>query len=523
MTNRRKAAVLVGALLIGSVLACPAARSQSSASVVEFESPLASPQPLQGYLRQPNSAGPSPAVVLLHSCNGNWARLDERWGKRIASWGYVTLTVDSFGPRGIKNTCNSGAPVDLAFDAYRALNFLVRQPFVDPDRVAVLGFSQGAWLALASVERGAIEKTSRNKFRAAVAFYPRCLGSKGNMTVPTLILIGERDDWAPAQECRNMVDGRDDWGISRSSGQGIAGPARRLSRRLSCLRRAGPADADRVPRAPSRIQQIRGGSGDRCVARISSGQYRRESEGAVTVKAVVFDAYGTLFDIQSVAAITEQSFPGYGEIVTQIWRIKQLEYSWLRSLMRRYEDFSVVTRNLLAYTLRCLGLNSDADVFERIIGKYLQLDLYPDAAATLAALRDRKLAILSNGAPAMLEALVRNSGLALDATISVDSQKIFKPSPDAYALIESTLGIVPADVLFVSSNPWDACGAKAFGLKVAWIERVTPEAMALAFAANGLVPPLTMFKAIRMQMDELGLEPDYRIRALGELPKLVAA
>jgi len=89
-------------------------------------------------------------------------------------------------------------------------------------------------------------------------------------------------------------------------------------------------------------------------------------------------------------------------------------------------------------------------------------------------------------------------------------------------LIESTLGIAPADVLFVSSNPWDACGAKAFGLNVAWIERVTPEAMALACAENDLVPPLTMFKALRTQMDELGLEPDYRIRALAELPRLVA-
>ena len=245
----------------------------------------------------------------------------------------------------------------------------------------------------------------------------------------------------------------------------------------------------------------------------------------MTIKAVVFDAYGTLYDIQSVAAVTEQAFPGYGDIVTQVWRIKQLEYTWLRSLMRRYEDFSVITRDSLSYTLRCLGLKSDQAAFERIIDKYLHLDLYPDATAALAALRGRKLAILSNGSTGMLNALVRNSGLdrVLDATISIDSQKIFKPSPDAYALIEATLDVPPTDVLFVSSNPWDACGAKAFGLNVAWIERVTPEAMALACVKSDLVAPLTMFKAIRTQMDELGLEPDHRIHALSELPDLVAA
>jgi 2-haloacid dehalogenase len=245
----------------------------------------------------------------------------------------------------------------------------------------------------------------------------------------------------------------------------------------------------------------------------------------VSIKAVVFDAYGTLYDIQSVAAVTEQAFPGYGEIITQVWRIKQLEYTWLRSLMRRYEDFSVITRDSLSYTLRCLGLKHDTAVFERIMEKYLHLDLYPDALAALAALRGRKLAILSNGSTGMLTTLVRNSGLdrVLDATISIDSQKIFKPSPDAYTLIESRLGVPPAETLFVSSNPWDACGAKAFGLNVAWIERVTPEAMALACVQSDVVAPLTMFKAIRTQMDELGLEPDYRIHALSELPDLVAA
>jgi 2-haloacid dehalogenase len=245
----------------------------------------------------------------------------------------------------------------------------------------------------------------------------------------------------------------------------------------------------------------------------------------VTIKAVVFDAYGTLFDIQSVAAVTEEAFPGYGEIITQIWRIKQLEYTWLRSLMRRYQDFAVITRDSLAYTLRVLGLEHDSGVFERIMDKYLHLDLYPEAAAALETMRDRKLAILSNGSTGMLNTLVRNTGLdrVLDATLSIDSKKIFKPAPEAYSLIESVLGVPPAEVLFVSSNPFDACGAKAFGLNVAWIERVTPEAMALACVKSDLVAPLTMFKAIRTQMDELGLEPDYRIHALSELPALVNA
>ena len=217
MPNLFAAIILATALLIGS----PSHAAETSGTIVELETPLARSPPLQGYLRQPGGRGASPAVVLLHGCAGNWRRLDERWGKRIASWGYVTLTVDSFGPRGIDNTCNGGSPVELAHDAYRALDFLVKQPFVDPDRVAALGFSQGGWLALASVERGIIEQTSPSKFRAAAAFYPPCRTFRGNMTVPTLILVGELDDWTPADECRNMVEGRDDWGISRQKGEGI--------------------------------------------------------------------------------------------------------------------------------------------------------------------------------------------------------------------------------------------------------------------------------------------------------------
>jgi len=245
----------------------------------------------------------------------------------------------------------------------------------------------------------------------------------------------------------------------------------------------------------------------------------------VTIKAVVFDAYGTLYDIQSVATVTEQAFPGYGDIITQVWRLKQLEYTWLRSLMRRYEDFSVITRDSLAFTLRGLSLAYDRDAFERIMDKYVQLDLYPDAKAALAALRDRKLAILSNGSTDMLNALVRNTGLdqVLDATISIDQQRAFKPSPEAYSLVESTLGIAPSEVLFVSSNPFDVCGAKSFGFNVAWIERVTPAALASALVDLDAIAPLTLFKMLRTQMDELGVAPDHRVGSLSELPALLAS
>ncbi len=192
------------------------ANAQPSGSVVELESPVATSRPLQGLLRLPNRTGASAAVVLLHSCNGNWRRLDERWGRVIASWGYVTLTIDSSANSNCRN-----AAVELAQDAYRALNFLVQHPAVDPARVAALGFSQGGWLAMSSVERGVIEQTSTNKFRAVVAFYPPCRQFKDNMTVPTLILVGELDDWSTARECRSLVERRDDYGISRDGARGV--------------------------------------------------------------------------------------------------------------------------------------------------------------------------------------------------------------------------------------------------------------------------------------------------------------
>ncbi len=291
------------------------------------------------------------------------------------------------------------------------------------------------WLST-SVEHGFLEQASPNKFHAAIAFYPPCRHFKGDMTVPTLILIGERDDVTPAEECRNMVDGRDAWGISRQKDRGAPIKLIVYPDAYHAFDAPSAHDTGQAFGAPSRIQPVSNRPIDRRAPRISRRNDWQERVSHVTIKAVVFDAYGTLYDIQSVASVTEQAFPGYGEIITQVWRIKQLEYTWLRSLMRRYEDFSDVTRESLAYTLRCLGLKYDEATFAGIMDKYLHLDLYPDALASLAAMRDKKLAILSNGSPDMLDALVKNSGLdrVLDATISVDANKIFKPSPDAYSL-----------------------------------------------------------------------------------------
>lgn len=221
MTNFAGIAALLAALPVCGVGMTAAPAADTAPRLVEFESPLAGPQALQGCLRLPDGPGPSPAVVLMHGCGGAWRGIDQRWGRLLAEWGYVTLAIDRFGTRGITHACTGAVPPSTLHDAYRALNFLVGQPSVDPGRVAVVGFSQGGMLALLSVERGEIERSAENKFRAAVGCYPPCAGLKGNMTVPTLILIGELDDWAPARECRNLAEGRDDWGISREKGKGI--------------------------------------------------------------------------------------------------------------------------------------------------------------------------------------------------------------------------------------------------------------------------------------------------------------
>ena len=173
---------------------------------------------VDGYLFKPAGDGPFPAVVYMHGCAGLPAGFKSgetrgSWAERLVAWGYVVLAVDSFTTRGIDQACVQGAPQRL-LDAHGALLFLARQPFVDPHRIAAIGFSQGGHFALSAVEQRDVElfeEQSDRKFKAVVAFYPRCIAD-GDMTAPTLILIGEADEWTPAAACRNM--------LARSSGKG---------------------------------------------------------------------------------------------------------------------------------------------------------------------------------------------------------------------------------------------------------------------------------------------------------------
>lgn len=162
-----------------------------------------SSRPLLGYLAKPQAPGRHPAVVVLHGCGG-FGTYDVVAADVLKSYGYVALALDSLGET---NVCIQGGDVAEAFDAYAALDWLARQDFVDPDRIAILGFSMGGIATLDSVETGpgAIEKIEKRHFRAALAYYPNCLQRAGVMTVPTLILVGDKDDWTPASRCRDMM------------------------------------------------------------------------------------------------------------------------------------------------------------------------------------------------------------------------------------------------------------------------------------------------------------------------------
>lgn len=186
-------------------------------TLVEFPNlPNHMPAKLLGYLARPDTglsgmlgshsdrAGPYPAVVVLHGCGGISSHSADI-ADRIGSWGYVALTVDSLGPRDIASHCGGGWFLEQAFDAYAALRYLSQLEFVDPARVAVLGQSMGGAAALDAVDRDLVAQYFEEHFRAAIAYYPVCAIPAASMTAPTLVLIGEADDWTPAERCRDMV------------------------------------------------------------------------------------------------------------------------------------------------------------------------------------------------------------------------------------------------------------------------------------------------------------------------------
>jgi 2-haloacid dehalogenase len=212
--------------------------------------------------------------------------------------------------------------------------------------------------------------------------------------------------------------------------------------------------------------------------------------------ALVFDAYGTLFDVHSVTLLAEELWPGHGARLSQLWRTKQLEYTWLRSLMRRYADFGAVTADALRHACEALGLAHSDAAAARLMERYMRLDPFPEVRDTLARLAGIELAILSNGSPATLAPLVAHAGLAaaIPHVLSVHEVGVFKPDPRVYQLAVDRLGVPREAIGFVSSNGWDAIGAKAFGLRVYWVNRAGAP------------------------VDRLGAAPDAILRTLADLP-----
>jgi 2-haloacid dehalogenase len=209
----------------------------------------------------------------------------------------------------------------------------------------------------------------------------------------------------------------------------------------------------------------------------------------MALQALVFDAYGTLFDVHAVIRRCEAFWPGKGAALSQLWRTKQLEYTWQRSLMRRYAPFSKITDEALQYACASLGLALDGGKSAALMQEYLKLALYPEVAGALAKFSTKK-AILSNGSPDMLDPLVQQSGLSFDAVLSVDELKVFKPAPEVYQLAVERLGVAKEAIGFVSSNCWDALGAKSFGFRVWWINRLQAPVDRLGFQPDAIVASL---------------------------------
>ncbi|MGC6174639.1 haloacid dehalogenase type II [Lacrimispora sp. 38-1] len=216
------------------------------------------------------------------------------------------------------------------------------------------------------------------------------------------------------------------------------------------------------------------------------------------IKSVLFDAYGTLYDVHSVTKKCNELYHGRGMEISQIWRQKQLDYVWITSLMDKYKDFWSLTKEALYYSLEELGLQYNEKIVEEILNEYLHLSLYPEVMEALNNFRPRELFILSNGNLRMLNELVKNTYLDkhLDGIISVEDYKVYKPKPDAYDLAAKRLGLDKEEILFISSNGWDAAGSKSFGFTVGWLNRFGKPA------------------------DRLGMTPDFIASDLKELAQI---
>ena len=195
----------------------------------------------------------------------------------------------------------------------------------------------------------------------------------------------------------------------------------------------------------------------------------------LTIKAIAFDAYGTLFDVYSIGVLAEKLFPGEGAQLATIWRDKQIEYTRVRTLSDKYANFWQVTVDALTYSCEFLNLDLTEASRDRLMRQYAELSAFPENVEQLMRLREAgiTLSVLSNGTPWMLEQAMEASGLAeyFEHILSVESVKRFKTAPEAYQMGPDALGSKATNILFVSSNCWDICGATWFGYRTIWLNR----------------------------------------------------
>ena len=217
-----------------------------------------------------------------------------------------------------------------------------------------------------------------------------------------------------------------------------------------------------------------------------------------TLRALVFDAYGTLFDPFAVQTRAEALFPGHGAALSQLWRAKQLEYSWLRTLMGRYANFWKITEDALINACQTLQLSCDDHQRQQLMKVYLSLPAFPEVKPALEQLSRLPLSILSNGTPEMLSAVVAANGMShfFQHIFSVDSLHLYKPRPEVYQHAVDGLGVPKESIGFVSSNYWDIAGATSFGFRTYWLNRRNSIPDELGVTPTATLPNLSALPAI---------------------------